>query len=223
MIRQGRLWTWVALLELLSKRQTCAFHHGAGGAPLMIAGGTLGHRRYYAFLSRRSSTAAKAHHVKDLRAGRRRYLSSSSTALFQISKPEDDDNDKNNSGRGGGGGGGAYSDDCFGLVSLFGGFATMDVVFVPIFVTVSAMAATLTRMALLPANKRVPGVVAALTFVLTLVVSNIVDSNVLSAALTEVLGYAPSMSADINPDATLIELALCSFSIAYSLTGSKDV
>ena len=100
----------------------------------------------------------------------------------------------------------------------------MDVVFVAIFVALSAMAATLTRTGSIPANRRVPGVVAGLTLACTLAVVSSSNGNLLLSSLTEMLGSDTTPTANVNPDATLIEIALCSFSMAYSLAGeAKDV
>lgn len=211
MTRQGRftkLLLAVTLLALFSRWETFAFHHGGGGSLITSGGG--GHNcfscaRLLPPINNARLTfvhgVTNRVHYKDPR-GRRRYRSSSSlspSALFQIPKPDSS----------------SYSDDCFGLLSLVGGTATMDVVFVGIFVILSAIAATLTSTGSIPANRRVPGVVAGLTLACTLAVS--LNSNLLSSSsLTEMLAYTHT-TADINPNALLIEIALCSISIIYSL------
>ena len=107
-----------------------------------------------------------------------------------------------------------YSDDCFGLIFLGGAAATRDPVFAVVFLALSAIAAILTNagapgQAVLPANKRVPGVVAILTLVATFVLSS---TGILSSVSSSFVA-----TDDLNPDALKIEAALCAFSFLYSL------
>lgn len=95
----------------------------------------------------------------------------------------------------------SYSDDCFGLIFLSIFLALGDVLFASIFLGCSALAAVLTQSFRLPfAKSRVPGVVAGVTLLLTLLARPM---------LTD-----PSPS---NDNAFLLETVVCSFSFVYGV------
>jgi hypothetical protein len=215
MMRRGRFTKvlTVVLLCLLSSRGTFAFHqfhHGSGA--LLITGTADGHNHFSCARRPRTNDKSRLTFLHD--APKRRHGSSSSSsspsALFQIPKGSDANNGNNS---------GAYSDDCFGLLSLLGGVATQDGIFVAIFVVLSTIAATLTNLGSIPASRRVPGIVAAFTLVCTLALTSDGGNDFLSSSLTDIFGYTQPTA---NPDAPLIEMALCAFSLIYSLFGSKD-
>ncbi|CAE8584444.1 unnamed protein product [Polarella glacialis] len=103
----------------------------------------------------------------------------------------------------------SYSDDAFGFVFFASALLARDEVFAATFVAVSAVAATLTVAGKLEGGKRVPAGVAAAT---------LLSTPVISAALAQ-FGVVAS---DPNPSARLVELGLCSVSIAYGLWRSRD-
>lgn len=69
---------------------------------------------------------------------------------------------------------GSYNDDFFGAIFLSGFAILNDFVFAGTFLALSAAAATATNVGKLPATKRVPAAVAALTIIITLVAESIV-------------------------------------------------
>lgn len=101
-----------------------------------------------------------------------------------------------------------YIDDCFGLIFLSGSFVAQDAVFSATFVALSAVALVATRanrivlQEVTPERQRrvVPAVVAAATLVLTPVLEILV---------------APVYAQDLDDKARLIELAVCTVSVAY--------
>jgi hypothetical protein len=120
-----------------------------------------------------------------------------STTVFLSQPPARQDNNNNNN----------YNDDAFGLVFLCGVTAAQDYVFSGLFMILSAVAAVATRQGKLPASNQVPAAVAGFTLLLLPVLTTILDR--LS------LGEEIAMLQSTNPSAPLIELALCSASMAY--------
>jgi len=117
-----------------------------------------------------------------------------------------DDNDKEVSSRY------EYKDDCFGFISFLGGLAMTDVIFTSVFVGLSLMAAVATRQGWLPSDpkrttivdRKIPGLVAALTLVL-------------SSQLSQLLESSTSSLPSPDPIAQKVQLAICVFSIVTAL------
>lgn len=110
--------------------------------------------------------------------------------------------------------GGDYNDDAFGFVFLGGAIIARDPIFAGCFVVLSAIGAIATRNGTLsPSNKKVPAVVAASTLIV--------------AILLQKLGIAAAVAptaiaTEIPPDARIVEIGLCSVSIAYALFSGSD-
>jgi len=105
-----------------------------------------------------------------------------------------------------------YNDDSFGLTWFVAGFATKDITFAAVFAGLTIAAAAATRLGVLPmdwkypkfVDRKVPGVIAALTLLLTPIASDVLATD---------FHLDPSAAAGVDPSARSVQLAICSFSM----------
>lgn len=109
-----------------------------------------------------------------------------------------------------------YNDDAFGLVFLGSLALTQDQFFAVVFLTLSAIAALLTRRGLLNGSKAVPATVAWCTLLLTTMFR-------LTAHIPDLPASLPSKELLLLHDHDLIQAGLCMVSMAYGfLMSPKD-
>ena len=111
-----------------------------------------------------------------------------------------------------------YKDDCFGFLSFGAGAGTGDVVFAGIFVTLSLLAATATRLRLFPpdvkrptiVDRRYPGGVAAVTWLLT---STPAVNDALRHTASDTFLHSTLMPVPDPNLAKMVQFILCLFSV----------
>ncbi|KAL3799539.1 hypothetical protein HJC23_008666 [Cyclotella cryptica] len=100
-----------------------------------------------------------------------------------------------------------YNDDAFGFIFLGGSAISQDAVFATVFLILSAVAALLTNLQVLPSTKRVPAAVAGCTLLATPIAAAVDPSTLFG------VGAVPVPV----ENARIIQFVFCSVSIAYGL------
>jgi hypothetical protein len=100
---------------------------------------------------------------------------------------------------------GNYNDDAFGFIFLGGSAISQDAVFATVFLILSAVAALLTNLQVLPSTRRVPAAVAGCT---------LLAAPIASTLLPQTLFGISSVPLD---NARIIQAVFCSVSMAYGL------
>lgn len=105
---------------------------------------------------------------------------------------------------------GNYNDNAFGFVFLGGSAISQDAVFAAVFLILSAVAALLTNLQLLPSTRRVPAAVAGCTLLV---------APIASALLPLTLFGISAVPVD---NARIIQVFFCSVSMAYGFFSQED-
>jgi hypothetical protein len=110
---------------------------------------------------------------------------------------------------------GAYNDDCFGLIFLSGLILTEDPIFTGTFLALSSSAAITTSMGKLPGSSRkVPAAVGGFTLLATPVLTTLLPG------ISQI--SIGSVGDSFSVDPSLVEVAVCGFSLLYGFVFSNE-
>jgi hypothetical protein len=105
---------------------------------------------------------------------------------------------------------GSYNDDAFGFIFLGSSAISQDAVFAAVFLSLSAVAALLTNLHVLPSTKRVPAAVAGCTLLAAPIASAVVPPTLFGFSAVPV------------ENARIVQLVFCSVSIVYGLFSTEE-